>query len=234
MIYITGDCHRDFSRFESLRNRRDIRYMIICGDFGGLWYGQDADVENNKVLQQLAVYPWTTLFVDGNHENFSLLNSFQISPWCGGSVHQIVPNKVIHLMRGQIYLLENKHIFTMGGASSVDKLQRIENISWWREELPNYAECHQALNNLDNFNFSVDYIVSHEAPHFLLSEVLEGKQIFEANSLSKFLTQIATSVRYKNWYFGHYHQNKDYSANCSCLYEAVIPIGEKVDSLEKK
>ena len=42
MIYITGDCHGNFERFntdifpEQLEmNKED--YVIICGDFGGIW-----------------------------------------------------------------------------------------------------------------------------------------------------------------------------------------------------
>ena len=42
MIYITGDTHSDFSRFteenfpiQSEMTKDD--YIIICGDFGGVW-----------------------------------------------------------------------------------------------------------------------------------------------------------------------------------------------------
>lgn len=42
MIYITGDTHADFLRFEE--NKFSIQsemtkndYIIICGDFGGVW-----------------------------------------------------------------------------------------------------------------------------------------------------------------------------------------------------
>lgn len=43
-------------------------------------------------------------------------------------------------MRGQVYSLSGKTIFTFGGANSTDKEQRIEHISWWKEEYPNYQE----------------------------------------------------------------------------------------------
>lgn len=43
MIYLTGDCHGDFSRFTRRQrallpfhlSERD--YVIVCGDFGLLW-----------------------------------------------------------------------------------------------------------------------------------------------------------------------------------------------------
>ena len=48
MIYITGDTHGGFQRFgskyfpqQTQMGRND--YMIICGDFGGLWDGGQKD-----------------------------------------------------------------------------------------------------------------------------------------------------------------------------------------------
>lgn len=50
MIYITGDCHNDFSRFsidkfpiQKEMNKND--YVIIAGDFGGVWTFEE---ENNQ------------------------------------------------------------------------------------------------------------------------------------------------------------------------------------------
>ena len=98
MIYITGDCH---------------------GDFGGVW---NKDEENNMetmVLDWLECKSFTTLFVDGNHENFDCLYAYPVEMWRGGKIHRIRPS-VIHLMRGQVFELAGKKIFTFGGASSHD------------------------------------------------------------------------------------------------------------------
>jgi len=67
MIYITGDTHGDFSRFseESFPEQKDLKrddYMIICGDFGGVWCGDERD---DKSLDMLAELPFTILFVSG-------------------------------------------------------------------------------------------------------------------------------------------------------------------------
>lgn len=40
-------------------------------------------------------------------------------------------------MRGEVYNIEDKKIFVMGGAYSIDKYMRKANISWWEQELPN-------------------------------------------------------------------------------------------------
>ena len=77
----SSDTHGGFQRFgskyfpqQTQMGRND--YMIICGDFGGLWDGGQKD---QHWLDWLAEKPFTTLFVDGNHENFDLLNALLIT-----------------------------------------------------------------------------------------------------------------------------------------------------------
>ena len=124
MIYITGDCHGNFERFnpsifpEQHEMTKDD-YVIICGDFGGVWSKDEESNMETMLLDWLDCKPFTTLFVDGNHENFDRLYGYPVEIWNGGKIHRIRPS-VIHLMRGQIYELEGKKIFTFGGASSHD------------------------------------------------------------------------------------------------------------------
>lgn len=120
-IYITGDTHGDFQRFGSKyfpqqkeMSRED--YVVIAGDFGGLWDGSQKD---QYWLDWLNKKPFTTLFVDGNHENFDLLNTLPEKEWNGGRVH-VVREHVLHLMRGQVFDFGGLTWFTMGGAASHD------------------------------------------------------------------------------------------------------------------
>ena len=106
-VYATGDCHGTFRRFgrkyfpERANMSRDD-FVIICGDFGGLW---ESSEEENYWLDWLNDKPWTTLWVDGNHENFTLLSEFPLEMWHGGMVHRIRPN-ILHLMRGHVFELQ--------------------------------------------------------------------------------------------------------------------------------
>lgn len=73
--------------------------------------------------------------MDGNHENFDLINEYPVEEWCGGKVHIIRCDKegkpkIIHLMRGQVFEIEGKKIFTVGGAYSIDKYMRTPHRSW--------------------------------------------------------------------------------------------------------
>ena len=132
MIYITGDTHADFSRFEEDKfpiqtemTKND--YVIICGDFGGVWNYIVESMHEKQWLDWLDNKNFTTLFVDGNHENFERLYKYPVEAWHGGKVHKI-RNSVIHLIRGEIYDIDNKKFFTFGGARSHDIQDGILNI----------------------------------------------------------------------------------------------------------
>ena len=121
MIYITGDCHGGFDRFENdkFSNLTKNDYVIICGDFGGILDQNKRARYERKRIKQLSKMKFTTLFVDGNHENFDRLYSYPIIEWHGGKVHKI-NSSIFHLMRGEIYEIDNKKIFAFGGASCHD------------------------------------------------------------------------------------------------------------------
>ena len=168
-IFMTGDTHGDFSRLRPVAFREQggltkDDYLIICGDFGGVWDGSEIE---QQWLDWLEDRSFTTLFVSGNHENYDLLRSYPTSVWHGGLVQPIRPS-VLHLMRGQLYEICRKKIFTMGGASSHDirdgilepddpdyerkirqlnaagALFRVNHRSWWKEELPSEDEYRTA------------------------------------------------------------------------------------------
>lgn len=56
MMYVTGDCHADFSRFSTdnfpeQKNLTKDDYIIICGDFGGVWnYLGETNEENTGLI----------------------------------------------------------------------------------------------------------------------------------------------------------------------------------------
>ena len=116
-IFMTGDTHGDFSRLRPVAFREQggltkDDYLIICGDFGGVW--DDSEIEQ-QWLDWLEDRSFTTLFVSGNHENYDLLRSYPTSEWHGGLVQPIRPS-VLHLMRGQLYEICRKSLPWVGPA----------------------------------------------------------------------------------------------------------------------
>ena len=222
MIYVTGNCHGNFERFkpkyfpeQARMTKQDI--MICAGDFGGVWFGDSRDDETLDWLERL---PFTLVFVCGNHENYDALARYPVAEWRGGKVHCVRPH-VLHLMRGQIFELEGYRFFTMGGAKSHDTNHRINHISWWRQELPSDEEYIEALQNLERYNWQVDYIITHCAP---TSIALAGSRHNEADRLTDFLQEVRERATYHYWLFGHYHDNRAIDEKHILLWEQIVRV----------
>lgn len=214
-LYVTGDTHGEEERFlnkksEIRRNLTKEDILFICGDFG---YVFSDSIREHKFLKFLAEsIPFKIAWVDGNHENFDLLKKFPVEEWCGGKVHVIgrdksAEPKVIHLMRGQVFEIEGKKIFTFGGAYSIDKPFRTPGHSWWAEEMPSNEEMKEAIENLKKHGNKVDYILTHTAPEDTMNIFYPNH--YEEKPLNNFLEWVRENVSYKHWWFGHLHLNED-------------------------
>ena len=222
MIYITGDTHIPIDitklsskRFPQQKKMTEKDYLIICGDFGGIFNG---DNEEKYWLKWLSDKKFTTLFIDGNHENFDLLSSFPEIEYHGGKAHKI-SDKIYHLMRGQVFEIDGKKIFTLGGAGSHDKEYRIEGKNWWKAELPSDEEYKTAICNLNKSDNNVDIIITHCAPTSIQKEVDEK---YDINKLTDFLEDLKNSIAYSKWFFGHYHMDYEVDEKHIAIFERVI------------
>ena len=214
MFLVTGDIHglrsvEDIQRLSTahqelfnMMTKED--YLIIAGDFGLVW---DTSKEEVELLQWLEERPYTTLFIDGNHENFDLLELlYPVQNWCGGKIRRISPS-VIQLLRGQVYQIDGKSFFTMGGAESYDKQFRIPGISWWPQELPSEKEMREARANLLGQGMKVDYVVTHCLPTSVQHQLFGDYSQYPDNRLTDFLEEINRKMSYKQWFCGHYHRD---------------------------
>ena len=66
------------------------------------------------MLKKIGKLKYNVCFIDGTHENFELLRSYEVSEFKGGKVHHITGN-LYHLMRGQVYDFDGVSVFAMGG-----------------------------------------------------------------------------------------------------------------------
>ena len=154
MIFITGDTHGpvrlgymsvdgyssrlNTTSFPEQKEMTRDDYVIICGDFGGVWdYDSRFDEtmssfkektglehgeskEENHWLDWLAEKNFTVLFCDGNHENYDRLEgAYEEVDFHGGKAHKIREN-VYHLIRGYVFDIDGCSIFVFGGARSHD------------------------------------------------------------------------------------------------------------------
>jgi predicted phosphodiesterase len=247
MIYVTGDTHGDYSRFSSKnfpeqRTMTKSDFVLVLGDFG-IWADSP---EQRWNLRWLDAKPFTTLFIDGNHENFDLLNSYPVVELYGGLAHQI-SDSIYHLKRGELFDLYGKTFFVMGGASSHDisdgilessdpdlhwkmyslrrqnkTMFRVKGKSWWPEELPSEEEYRHARNSLEDRDWKADIILSHCGPSSVIYRMSNGD--YGADRLTDFLDEIDSKVPFKHWFFGHYHRNEKVDEKHICLYEQIVKL----------
>ena len=225
MIYVTGDTHIPYdihklgaSHFAAQKSLTREDYVVICGDFGGIWQAHDPEAE--YWLKWLNRKNFTTLFVDGNHENFDLLDACPVEMWCGGQVHRIRDN-ILHLMRGQVFHIDGLKIFTMGGAASLDKYARVEGKSWWARELPSLAEYEEAAVNLAEADHQVDFVFTHTAPTSIAAQL---RQDPAEKELTDFLEHIKCTVEFRGWFFGHFHQDIDIENKYYAMFNRVMVV----------
>lgn len=248
MILFTGDTHRAYDLDKVQRLGSVLRdpgkpmdnYLIIAGDFGGVWKKPDSkrkriNSEDLKFIEEtFKDKPFTTLFIDGNHENHAVLNSLPKYKKWGGQVHRIT-NYCYHLLRGEVYTIQGYKIFTMGGAMSVDAEFRIPGVSWWAEELISQEDYDRAIANLARHNNTVDYVVSHTCPDSItkiieqeLPPFIWGEQ--QKDPSCEFLEKLRSTVSFKEWMFGHFHIDKNIvydNTQFHALYNNVISAKEE-------
>ena len=122
MIYLLSDPHGEdnlqgLKAYLSFCQEEDL--LILLGDLELNF----RDTETNKEFTHFFLFLTCNIaFLDGNHENFDDLYRQPQEESCGGLVHRITPH-IVHLMRGEIYEIEGRSIFTMGGYKSNAKWQ---------------------------------------------------------------------------------------------------------------
>ncbi|MGD9901632.1 MAG: metallophosphoesterase [Spirochaetales bacterium] len=226
MVYITGDTHR-LLHFEKLQkfakshpNLTKNDYVIIVGDCGIVWSKETLE-ESIASYERL---PFSVLFIDGNHENFDLLNAYQVENWHGGKTHKISEH-IRHLMRGQIFEIEGKTFFTLGGANSTDRETRTEGLDWWKEEAPNAVEIFEANKNLEKVGYKVDYVLTHTIDSWTMKNTSMAKYPFEIFMHERYLDYFDYKINYKHWYFGHFHIDEKITDKKTSLFNKVYKLG---------
>lgn len=236
-LLITGDTHgeplgrfkdilKETERSDEKPNFNKGNLMIVLGDFGVIW-GEDTPKTHrieNSILDQIEAMPFTTLFIDGNHENFDRLMAFPEEKRYGGKIGVLRPS-VLHLkQRGHVYNLNGVKAWCFGGGSSIDKTLRKEGRSWWTAEDPTEDEYTYGLKQLEKHYWETDIVLTHEGPFGAvlslglkpLSERDLGYKPYLYDPISPYLEMISRKLKFEHWFFGHYHQNMtDFSSSTS-------------------
>ena len=253
-IWITGDIHGNPVRFSTenffeqkkFSGNKEDNTVIILGDFGLIWDRDGKNAREKYWLDWLEDKPFTTVFVDGNHENHIRLATYPVKEWNGGLINEIRPH-VLHLKRGEVFTIEENKFFAFGGASSHDVsdgildyedegwreqakeldhqgkyMYRIKGLTWWKDELPVKEEMDNGIRNLEKHDWKVDYIITHSPPASVIASI--GYGLYEQDILTRYLEQIRAKLDFKVHFMGHMHINKILNNKDALLYEQITRI----------
>ena len=103
-----------------------------------------------------------------------------------------------------------------------NKMYRINHVSWWKEEIPSAEDMEFGLKTLEKSQNDIDYIVSHCCPYRIAYKISNGR--FEPDKLTEYFDMVDGTTDFRYWFFGHYHDDMQYSEKYILLYKQFIRI----------
>ena len=199
LIGFIGDIHGrwdDLYRDVQLLTDAGAEMLIQVGDFG-CWHPDK---------HMSVAYTWDDLklavpvhWIDGNHEDFPFLQS--MVEWDLPEPQPVAEN-LIYIPRGTILELGGLRFGFLGGAASVDRMQRILGRDWFPEELPSYAEAMRLANGPG----TLDVMVCHDCPEEAADPLVRIKDDPQSNGNRLMLQTLVEALQPTYFCFGHYHQ----------------------------
>jgi Icc-related predicted phosphoesterase len=240
-ILFSGDTHCDLPFALSVVDKavkENCEKIIVCGDFG-LWEHKKHGLEfTTKLSEALVKNNIDLLFVDGNHENFNLLQLYH-NESDGSGIAQIKPN-IKHISRGTVFEIDNLTFMGFGGSFSIDRTHRKLNESYWPQEEITDDDYNRALDIAGNTE--IDILITHDGPINPLSSAGIGneKDIPQAAIQRQYIADLVKVIQPTALFHGHYHIAAKYfydETECFCLPGSDPFNGEKcycvVDTVSK-
>jgi len=249
-VFVCGDTHGDIDvkkLFQqtswNTKNLTKEDILIPLGDWGAIWFtsaNRKEKRKDDKRLRWWVKQPYTLLTQLGNHENYDLIEKLPIIEKFGGKVYEkrvydyygrTYLGSLYIMIRGEVYNINNKTFFSMGGAKTFSINERQEGSDIWKDkEIPNEEELKKGIKNLKKYNFKIDYIITHTCPievgnilfNIEKQNILKRKTIlnqkdilqrlnFKTNDkLTNYFQELINkhNLEFEEWHFGHWHLDK--------------------------
>lgn len=225
MVYFTGDIHADLdperSRIFSRLEADDI--LIVLGDFGFSWN------EMTENLWNAYEFPFTTLTLLGNHENYDrVYDTYPLTGFAGGEAYRVNKN-TYYAKNGTMYTIAGERMLCFGGARSIDAVYRTPHVSWWEQEVPSKVDCDRAMTSLRSCRWKFDRLLTHTCSTEEKADLFKFSNDFE-DPTERMVQNIVDTVRenggsFRTHLFGHMHKLRmaDYEDyRCIGLYQEVM------------
>jgi hypothetical protein len=220
VIHIIGDLHGKLNKINISKYKEDD-ILLQLGDAGIVWT-QD-NFENFELDMFEKNFKGLLICILGNHENHnSIKHNYQTIRIFDAECYKIRKN-IYFIKNGEVLNIDNKSFLILGGAFSIDKNNRIENMTWWSDEQMNYDEQHKALKKIEENNNKFNYVLSHTITSDIIDKYFDNLPGC-IDSTSKFLSHINYMIKFEKWFFGHFHVDKVFEEKYQCVYEEVITL----------
>ena len=223
MVYVTGDTHGDISRLtgRAVRRLKKGDVLLICGDFGFIWYG---DKRDETALKKLSRLPFDIAFVDGIHENYDLLERYPVEEWNGGRA-QTVTDRIHHLLRGECYTIEGHTFFAFGGGEEEEDAGiREASGTDFDCAMPSGEEMLHGWQTLKEHDNRVDYSLTHRPPGQMSGYLTRRGREMRLGGLHVYFNRIEEQVTFRRWFFGSLHIDKALTARHLALFSSIVPV----------
>lgn len=204
-IAVFGDWHGNLEfavrALDYVYTTEHVDLYFHVGDFG-FWPADNEESWLPMYLpgleRLLEAQAKTFIFVDGNHEHFTWLETFPLDE------HGLrkISDHIYHLPRGTAILVGGKKIVGLGGARSTDRKFRIKDYSWFENEVITRADLEKALNNK-----TADILITHEAPELQSHTGTGSFELDRATAEQRsYIAEAAVRLEAKLLIHGHHHR----------------------------
>lgn len=176
-MIIISDVHGNYNKLNTILKKNPDKLHIQLGDLG-------IGFRNNQKLK----YTDNFKFIRGNHDHPELSR-----------------NHPAYLRDFGKLSIEDKKVFFVSGAYSIDKNWRIPGVSWWEDEELSILELEKAIE--EYIEFKPDVMLTHDGPYQATKYLLNFFDQTIPSRTAQALDAMFEAYQPKIWIFGHWHQN---------------------------
>jgi hypothetical protein len=247
-VYVTGDTHGTMDVERLLPQNWSLGktltkedFVIILGDMGLLWEHVPSDKHEIPLTELYNWFPWTTIWLPGNHENYDRIAQLEQIELEGMKVRKHPSWKSIYMLESGLQDIQGTKCFVYRGAESIDRRQRIKGISYWQEEVPSIKEFNELYEEAEHYCIQatvypesmitpydkIEFVFSHTCPKDFFWRLIEDQQLdtmkFQDPTMDQLQAFKELFGNYKmrpQYYFGHFHLDYE-TTEFVTLYEQI-------------
>lgn len=182
-MIIISDIHGNFNKTNTILKKNPDKLHIHTGDLG-------IGFANNQKLN----YTDNFKFLRGNHD-----------------FPEICKNHPAYLGDYGKLTIEDKKIFFVSGAFSIDKQWRIPGVSWWENEELSILDLEKAME--EYIEYKPDVMLTHDGPYQATKQLQSFFDGTIPSRTAQALSAMFDVYQPKIWIFGHWHQNFEKEIN---------------------